>query len=352
MRITSPPAVGLIATHAVLTSGVHGIGSVLCTLTGAETLTNKIIGAGGLTFTNEGVGADPVLSSDNASQRTTLTGGLIATLDLIWQAGTGYSGILTHAISASRTYTFPDVTGNIIIDGDTGKSLSLAQLTIENVGVGADAILTSNSGVQALALAGKLVVTGLIHSSQNLVFVSATAFEGILNHAISASRTWTFPDVAGIVCMWDADNAAVTRYWSVGYRSILGMLTTRIGSVTLEDGNDYIETGTATTDTYFTVNLPHGAIITAFRGYVQKNGATDTFNIIIVRYAHSDGTRDVLGSFAATQSMAEGADTSISNATVDNNTYGYAVEINKLGTTDKGVVRSIQIDYTVVRPQP
>lgn len=42
---------------------------------------------------------------------------------------------------------------------------------------------------------------GDVRFDDNIVFLSGTAFKGTFDHAISAARTWTFPDVSGTVAL-------------------------------------------------------------------------------------------------------------------------------------------------------
>lgn len=351
MRISPSPAVGLIATHAALTAAVHGITGTIVGTTDTQTLTNKILSATSITVINAGVGADPILTSDSGSQVLDIAGLIRATLDFHFKSGTAFSGSLAHNISANKTWTFPDVTGNIVVDADTGKSLSLAQLTIENAGAGADPILTSDSAAQNLTITGEIFSSLRIRTDTNYEFKGGTAFRGIFTQTISANRSWDFPDIAGTVCMWNAANAAVTRYWALGAKSMMSLITrAKAHTWEYDEGNHWAQS-TDIEVSFYPVHLPHGAVVTALRVTAQETGS-GVLRTRLIYFKRSDLSTAILATVESTSTMVEVADTSIDNATVDNNGQAYYLEIDHQTNANEVRLGGIQIDYTVTAPQP
>lgn len=351
MRITQPTAVGLIATHALVSSGVHGATGTICGLSDTQTLTNKSIGAGGLTFINEGAGGNPVFASSSSATLLQLTGDFRSTLNLIFASATAFYATFDHANSSAKTYTLPNSTGTLLITGNINQSAYLTQLNIRNVGAGADPVFFSDSSVQRLDLTGEIFVSSHVVSDQNIQFESATAFRGIFEHAISASRTWTFPDIAGTLCMWNAANAAVTRYYSKGAYGIFGEGFGNSGTWTFE-GSEEVRGAAGTAVFYLGVNLPHGAIVTAWRVGSQKINGGDVCEATLWRTSRLGAGNAEIGIIAATTSEEEVSDTSMQNATIDNNLYSYFIEFARSGANDVWNIKDIQIDYTVTEPYP
>ncbi len=351
MRVINPNPVGLIATHAALITAVHGVTGTLCGTSDTQTLTNKTIGAGGITFDNEGAGPDPILSSNAAGNWLTLTGGLIVSLDSIVKSNTAYHATISHAISAHRVFTLPDVAGTILIAEDTAQTPTFTSITVLNVGAGTDPVLSSNSAGDYLTVTGSLSLSNHISIDQDLFLRSATAFNGEFEHAISANRVWTFPDIAGTVCLWNAANAATTRYWSIAGQALVVLTSDDSNKYwTYDDANDWCQS-TTIANSIIPINLPDGAIITAFRVTSQETGS-GVLVFRLYRAAHSDGTEAILASTVGSATMEEVADTDIDNATVDNNTYGYYIQVRHTTNANETRLNAIQIDYTVTAPQP
>lgn len=352
MRVVNPNPVGLIATHAALTSGIHGVTGVVCGLTDTQILTNKTIGAGGLTFDNESSGANPVFTSNSSLQLLSIAGYIAGTQQLWWKSGTSYYGKLLHAVSANRTFTFPDVTGNVLVDNAVTQIAVMAQLQIKNVGAGDNPILASNSASQDLALTGRIIASSDLRTSRDLQFLSDTAFIGVISHSISAQRVWAFPDIAGTVCMWDAANAAVTRLYSISPIEICLARDVAGTAFTWEYDTANRWAQSVTQDVCgLGIHLPHGAIVTGFRVYCQEIG-TANLNVTLYDQNAVGGAPRPMATITAGASLVEVADVAIDYATIDNDTYSYYINLSH--TTDNAETRisKIQIDYTVTAPQP
>jgi hypothetical protein len=230
------------------------------------------------------------------------------------RAGTGFDGKIAHAITADRTWTFPDVTGTVPLG--TGSTDRVALWSGTNT-LSSDAGLTYNSTTDVLTVSGGILISGLTSSrllstdaSKNLASVSdltswvagtanrvtvsddgdgtitlsgpqdihtgasptftgltlsgltntrvlyagsggvisndagmtydastdtltlagdlwwqsGTAFLGKFAHAITAERTWTFPDTTGTVALTsdlltveEGDSAVVTNARSIDF---------------------------------------------------------------------------------------------------------------------------------------
>lgn len=191
----------------------------------------------------------------------------------------------------------------------------------------------------------------------NATSTAINTFAGPVNASNTNTSTFGGPikSGSGIVALWDADNIVVTRRYSIQPRGGgVGLLAVLEDDLTnfmvgiLSDAAYRINAATG----YLGINLPDGAIVTAFRATGTRPGA-DTFIISLHRAAHSNGAVTDLASVALPSGRAEVSDTSITNATVDNDTYGYVIKFvitNVTGTAKE--CNGIQIDYTVVRPQP
>lgn len=191
-----------IATHAALTTGTHGVSGTIVGTSDSQGLTNKWFGAGGLTIENVGAGDNIVFTSDHGAQVLNMTGSLALSKNLNaeenvqFKSSTAFLAVLQHTLTAQRAIVFPDLSGTVILEEDTGRSLSLAQLTIENAGAGTDPVLACDSAGNSLALTGSLEASAYLQWKVN------TAYTASLIHAISNHRDYTFPNknitVAGV----------------------------------------------------------------------------------------------------------------------------------------------------------
>lgn len=105
----------------------------------------------------------------------------------------GLQSIYLEAGTAGGSTIFNDTAANIDfrVEGDLDANLLFLDASADAVFVGGTALLAAE----------KFSVTGDIANSGNLVWRSGTAFNGTFDHAITAARTWTFPDLAGVMAI-------------------------------------------------------------------------------------------------------------------------------------------------------
>ena len=90
---------------------------------------------------------------------------------------------------------------------------------------------------------------------------------------------------------------------------------------------------------YAGVNLPHGAVVTGVILYGNAGAAADPGNWTFRRNAHDAGGTDAMAS-----ARIDVEDTSISNATIDNENYTYTIFSPSLDTNDR--IHGARITYT------
>lgn len=172
-----------------------------------------------------------------------------------------------------------------------------------------------------------------------------------LKDAVIAIETLLGITGAHAFSFWDAANPAITRYWCMGGRALLGL--TQIDgshSWTYDEGNQWLQS-VVIADNFIGVNLPHGAVVTAMRVVCQKTSSASG-RVMLYRLANSSGAEDLMASCNFTTSLVVVNDVSPSDATIDNDTYSYFLEVQHYIAADEVRLRSVQIDYTVTKPQP
>lgn len=76
-------------------------------------------------FTLDTGGAFDVIQKRNGTEIIRLDGNLLVTPNIQWKSGTSFKGTLDHAITADRTYTFPDLAVNL-----AGSAAALTNLRV------------------------------------------------------------------------------------------------------------------------------------------------------------------------------------------------------------------------------
>ncbi|MDD5265446.1 MAG: hypothetical protein PHU43_11520, partial [Candidatus Bipolaricaulis sp.] len=102
------------------------------------------------------------------------------------------------------------------------------------------------------------------------------------------------------------------------------------------------------------VNIPNGCIVTSIKAYYYRDDAASAGILYLVR--NSAGSGDVMASvdFTSTAGGANGEDTSISYATIDNETYSYSLNLRLDPNDNSADVKlfACSITYTITDPLP
>jgi len=145
------------------------------------------------------------------------------------------------------------------------------------------------------------------------------------NHPTKIANATTFED-------------AVTRYYSVSL----------VGNPTLDLGvwAQFV----ANTTRYYAVNLPHGAVVTNLYSYA--NIGDGTLTVTLHRVDKTLYTPDTTMASNAHSSGGALNDSSITNATIDNDGYKYFAKIARANHSTTAYIRGIVITYEVTKPLP
>lgn len=169
--------------------------------------------------------------------------------------------------------------------------------------------------------------------------------------ALAAGKYVTV-DAGKVLARWDADNpTSATRFYAIHAAEVAAAIqggTAGTHLYTYDVSNKWATTTTNNTS-YIGVNFPHGATITALRAWMQ-NVTSANASINLRRLTRSDTTDTVFATVNATTTLTEIADTTPTEV-INNDLYGYGIQLAPLNTNAFNI-RGIQIDYTVVRPQP
>lgn len=129
-----------------------------------------------------------------------------------------------------------------------------------------------------------------------------------------------------------------TSYWScAGYNFVSDNAT-----ATGNNKFGYLSIDAAATTAMTRVTLPHGAIVTRIDSY-SENADPDNYTIELIRSPLGTlNSNDVMGS--ATGITDDLNDTSITNATIDNNTYIYFIVLS--GMDANFTIHGAKVTYT------
>lgn len=148
--------------------------------------------------------------------------------DYRWKSGTGFFGAIVHAISAARTWTFPNVSGHV-------PALPTAATTE----TGSDEVVRKTSPTIVTPTVASL--TNMQHNHQNAAGGGALAMAAISDLPVLASGTWT-PTLTNVANL-DASTAHLCQYL-------------RIGSIVHCSGQFDADATTAAVDTLLSISLP------------------------------------------------------------------------------------------------
>ena len=141
-----------------------------------------------------------------------------------------------------------------------------------------------------------------------------------------------------------------TSYYSISRFEIVSCLcrSDEIGAVHSYDWDEYIGQAHAycgIAGTYHMgVHLPHGAVVTALRVIGQE--ASKPITTYLYQETQSSGAESEMATVGSTSIYEEVADTTINNATIDNDTYAYFLKVVVGSAGGNAKLRHIQIDYT------
>lgn len=346
--------------------------------TGAMTLNSN--GAAALVIGNEGVGADPTLRANNAAQALDLVGilnvssNIVASGDLRFKNDTAFGVIFNHAVSADRTVTFPDNTGEVLLGGadQTAQfaSKSLKLRWTNDIGSGFD------GGLELEAIGA---FTGdLVHIHQHtgnpgavdLLFVEATDADvfsmvakgtnplsiedasgdraKFVQPTLTADRNFTLPDAAGTFALV-AGNPAVTRFVSLNPGAFAELNNWAHDDDALI--TNIQNTVDANAKTYAPINLPDDAIVTSLKATMQGVAGAGVPQLTLYRIDKAGGSSAMAVVTRTSSSYGEEEDSSITNATIDNALYSYMLGLERINTTVGTVgLRNVTITYTATTP--
>jgi len=135
----------------------------------------------------------------------------------------------------------------------------------------------------------------------------------------------------------DVALANKTSYWGTTAASA-SPENNSIAYTRTEDGS--LRADTASSDFYIPVMLPHGAVVTAVIVYGDHGPSNWVWDLVRTTMSSGDPNQSTMAS-----GNDNAADTSITNATIDNSTYAYVVRCKDLdGANDW--IGSVKITYT------
>lgn len=133
---------------------------------------------------------------------------------------------------------------------------------------------------------GTLVLANHIKMAGDLYWRSATAFDGVFDHAITASRTWTFPNVTGKVLL--GHSAVKTADESVNNTTTLQpddsliLVDVKSGVTYAFDMSFHVQEAVAGMNFKFAFDIPGAGTLQAWATAVGNFGASSTVAVLTV----------------------------------------------------------------------
>ena len=262
------------------------------------------------------------------------TNNITITNDGVTSAVAG-NGIDVSGATGAVTITAEDSTagnkGIVIVTGGEGMDVSY---TAGNATISGENASTSNKGIASFANADFSVTNGVVDLKSSVVqFLEGDSGQsaGLNNRIFILGGTGI--TTTGASPTGDDLTIALTNktsYWSCNGSNFVPLAPDT-------DAHDYsattggLQAGAGQTDVA-PVFLPHGAVVTAAIVYSDDTGTWS-----LIRMTSGSATAATMATAAANTQ-----DTSISNATIDNNTYNYFIAAASAGA----IIRSARITYT------
>ncbi|MFN0010965.1 MAG: hypothetical protein ACKVS8_04890 [Phycisphaerales bacterium] len=222
-------------------------------------------------------------------------------------------------------------------------------LSVQSTTNGGDATLNLTETVSGDGLGGRLFYDG---GANTLVIGTVADAAGVLEPAMTIDRGTPNVAFAGGITI-----PATTRHFGI---PAAGFSVNAAGpSATLSTGTTprIVEGTTATVFASAAVHLPQGAVVTEFLANVAGGASPNTVTVTLERQTYAGVVTS--SALASVSSPAGGGTfaplttTAISNATIDNATYSYRVEVS---WPDPGShvadFYGVRITYTITSPLP
>lgn len=149
----------------------------------------------------------------------------------------------------------------------------------------------------------------------------------------------------------DLKMQATTRYYSINIADLI--VGPDVDQVLYNAGDNYQNFLGGNRYPVSPVILPHGAVVTKITIYGYRT-ATGGYSCSLKRFIYGGATIDTMATAtvsAGTAGYVSGSDTTISNATIDNQSYTYALDI-ALGNADVANIEGFVIQYYIFYPYP
>lgn len=190
--------------------------------------------------------------------------------------------------------------------------------------------------------------------ASNLIFASSKFPQMVSNPSVDNDATRkSYVDGAITSAghtLWNSDNSpAVTRYVSIDIVNLENGVHINGGAQrwTYSNGSGWASLAGGPSTMMDIPYLPHGAKLKFIKVTGQYTSGSDLF-VQIIKRVHSTGAWTAIATVYMIDSMQENSE-SLGDEVVDNDTNSYLLYF---GGASDARIRAIQIDYTVVRPQP
>ncbi len=239
---------------------------------------------------------------------------------------------MNAGMTVAQTATF----GSTIITPASNNLASLATGEVSQLGnIGGVTITSGQWGyvgdMDQPIKAGSNVVFG------TLKIRSGTAYDCHFEHAATAARTWTFPNISGTVAMWNVANAVKTAYFTA--------LLPEGTEGTIVFGASYAYNQLASgNDASYNLRLPEGCTVTDMYITTSQGGGTTDLDVLIREYI-SAGAWTTKASVTLTDAPNPVTDTpmAVTDFVVDSSKF-YNIHIeNCNGNVD---IYGVRVKYT------